>query len=68
MELDSTLAKNATNPNPFEIILLQTILREKIGKPKKHWRQQLYLWRRNGSKGPILDVYDDEILIYCKNF
>jgi len=31
-----------------------------FGRPKKRWRQQLYLWRRNGSKGPILDIYDDD--------
>jgi len=31
-----------------------------IGRPKKRWREQLYIWRRNGSKGPILDVYDDD--------
>jgi hypothetical protein len=31
-----------------------------IKRPKKHWREQLQLWRRNGSKGPILDVYDND--------
>jgi len=34
--------------------------RRTTGRPKKRWREQLYLWRRNGSKGPILDVYDDD--------
>ena len=35
--------------------------RRTIGRPKKRWREQLQLlWRRNGSKGPILDVYDDD--------
>jgi hypothetical protein len=34
--------------------------RRKIARPKKRWREQLYLWRRNGSKGPLLDVYGDE--------
>ena len=29
-------------------------------RPKKSWLEQLQLWRRNGSKGPILDVYDDD--------
>jgi len=33
--------------------------RRTIGRPKKRWREQLQLWRRDGSKGPILDVYDD---------
>ena len=36
-----------------------------IGRPKKRWREQLYLWRRNGPNGPTLDVYDDDdIYIY----
>jgi hypothetical protein len=43
--------------------------RRTIGRPKKRWQEQLYLWRRNGSKGPILDVvvvddddgYDDDV-------
>jgi len=34
--------------------------RRTIGRPKKRWREHLKLWRRNGSKGPMLDVYDDE--------
>ena len=34
--------------------------RRTIGRPKKRWREQLQLWRRNGSKGPIRDVYDDD--------
>jgi hypothetical protein len=33
--------------------------RRTIGRPKKRWREQLLLWRWNGSKVPILDVYDD---------
>jgi hypothetical protein len=37
--------------------------RRTIGRPKKRWRELLYLWRRNGSKGPILDVYDDDELL-----
>ena len=31
-----------------------------IGRPKKRWREQLQLLRRNGRKGPIIDVYDDD--------
>jgi hypothetical protein len=31
-----------------------------IGRPKKRWREQLQLWRRNGPNGPTLDVYDDD--------
>jgi anti-sigma factor ChrR (cupin superfamily) len=34
--------------------------RRTIGRPKKRWRKQLKLWRGNGSKCPILDVYDDD--------
>ena len=34
--------------------------RRSIGRPKKLWREQLLPWRRNGSKGPILGVYDDD--------
>jgi len=34
--------------------------RRTIGRPKKRWREHLQLWRRNGSKGPTLDVYDDD--------
>ena len=34
--------------------------RRTIGRPKKRWREQLQLWRHNGSKGPVLDVYDDD--------
>ena len=33
-----------------------------IGRPKKRWHEQLYVWRRNGSKSPILDVYDEDTL------
>jgi hypothetical protein len=34
--------------------------RRTIGRPKKRWREQIQIWGRNGSKGPILDVYDDD--------
>jgi len=36
--------------------------RRTTGRPKKRWREQLQIWRRNGSKGPIFDVYDDDDL------
>jgi hypothetical protein len=42
--------------------------RRTTGRPKKRWREQLYIWRRNGSKGPILDVYDDEIRVLKKRY
>ena len=34
-----------------------------IVRPKNCWREQLKIWRLNGSNGPILDVYDDDNLI-----
>jgi len=34
--------------------------RRTIGRPKKRWREQLQLRRRNCSKGPILDIYDND--------
>ena len=34
--------------------------RRTIGRTKKRCREQLQLWRRSGSKGPILDIYDDD--------
>jgi hypothetical protein len=35
MELVSTLAKNATKPNPFEIVLLQTTRKENNWKTEE---------------------------------
>jgi len=37
--------------------------RRTIGRSKKRWREQLWLWRRKGPEGPILDVYyyDDDV-------
>ena len=37
--------------------------RRSIGRPRKRWREQLQPWRRNGSKGPILGVYDDDDIV-----
>jgi len=61
-ELAFTLAKNATKPNPLKSYHYRPQRRRTIGRPKKRWREQLQLWRRNGSKGSIVDVYDDELL------
>ena len=33
--------------------------RRTIGRQKKRWREQLHLRRRDGSKGPFFDVYDN---------
>jgi len=43
--------------------------RRTIGRPNKRWREQLQFWRRNGSKGPILDVYaDDDYISYSTKY
>jgi len=47
-------------PKAFEIIPLQTARKENNWKPKKRWREQLQLRRRNGLKVPILDEYDND--------
>ena len=48
--------------NPFQIKPLQTTRKKNNWKTKKRWREQLQLWRRNGSKGPTLHVYDDDLI------
>ena len=48
------------NRIPFKSYHYRPQGRRTIGRPKKRWREQLQLWRRNGSKGPILDVNDDD--------
>ena len=59
-ELASTLAKNATKSNPFEIIPLHTTGKENNWKTEETLARAAVTLRRNGSKGPILGVYDDE--------
>jgi hypothetical protein len=40
-----------------------------VGRPKKRWKEQLYLWRRRGPNGPTLDVYnDDEVTANAATF
>jgi hypothetical protein len=34
-----------------------------VGRPKKRWREHLYLWRRNGPNGPTLDVDDVFVVV-----
>ena len=58
MEPASSLAKNATKP--LKSYHYRPQGRRTIGRPKKRWREQLQLRRRNGSKGPILDIYDND--------
>ena len=61
-ELVSTLAKNVTKPNPFEIILLQTTRKENNWKTKETLDRAVVTLEterikgsRNGSKGPGTD-------------
>jgi hypothetical protein len=61
MELAFTLAKNATKPNPFEIISQQTTRKENNWKTEETLARAVVTLRRNGSKGPFLNVYDDEL-------
>jgi len=60
MELAFTLAKNATKPNPFEIMTLQTTRKENNWKTEGALARAAVTLEWNGSKGPILDVYDDD--------
>ena len=57
-ELTSSLAKNATKP--LKSYYYRPKGRRTIGRPKKLRREQLLLRRRNRSKGPILDDYDND--------
>jgi len=58
MELASSLAKNATKP--LKSYHYRPQVRRTIGRLEKLWREQLQLRRWNGSKGPILDDYDND--------
>jgi len=57
-ELASSLAKNATKPLKSHHYRPQG--RRTIGRPTKRWCEQLQLRRWNGSKGPILNDYDND--------
>jgi hypothetical protein len=63
-----TLAKNATKPNSFEIISLQTTRKENNWKTEETLaRAVVTLGDGTDQMGPILDVYvDDDILITCE--
>jgi hypothetical protein len=54
------LQRMPQNRSPLKSYRYRPQGRRTIGRPKKLWREQLQLWRRNGSKGPILDAYDDD--------
>jgi len=62
MELAFTLAKNAIKPNPFEIIPLQTTRKENNWKTEEMLETAVVTLEIERSKGPILDVYDDDVL------
>ena len=47
----STLAKNATKPNPFEIILLQTTRKEKNWKTEEKLEGAVVALEMEGIKG-----------------
>jgi hypothetical protein len=59
-ELASTLAKNATKSNPFEIIPLQTTGKKNNWKTGETLARAAVTLETGGSKCPILDVYDDD--------
>ena len=61
----SRLQRMSQNRIPFKSYRYRPQGRRTIGRPNKRWREQLQFWRRNGSKGPILDVYaDDDYISY----
>jgi len=50
-ELVSTLAKNATKPNPFEIILLQTTRKENKWKTEETLERTVVTMEKERIKG-----------------
>jgi len=50
-ELVSTLAKNATKPNPFEIILLQTTRKENKWKTEETLERAVVTMEKERIKG-----------------
>jgi hypothetical protein len=59
-ELDVTLAKNATKPNPFEIISLQTTRKKNNWKTEETLARAVVTLETERIKGPVLDVYEDD--------
>ena len=59
-ELAFTLAKNATKPNPFEIIPLQTTRKENDWKTEEALTRVAVTLETEWSNGPILYVDDDD--------
>jgi hypothetical protein len=63
-----TLAKNATKSNPFEIISLQTTRKKNNWKIEETLARTAVILDTNGSKVPILDIYDDDDDVASKQF
>ena len=53
----SHMQRMPQNRIPLKSYLYRPQGRRTIGRPKKRWREQLQLWRRDGSKGPVLNVW-----------
>jgi len=60
MELASTLAKNAKELNPFEIVLLQFTRKGNNWKTEETSERAAVTLETERIKGPTLDVYDDD--------
>jgi len=60
MEMAFTLAKNATKPNLFEIIPLQTTRKRDNWKTEEALARAAVTLETERIKGPILDVYDGD--------
>jgi hypothetical protein len=60
MGLASTLAKNATKPNPFKSIPLQTPREKNNWKNDETLAEAVVHLEADRSNGPILEVYDDD--------
>jgi len=63
MELAFALTKNATKPNPFEIIPLQTTRKENNWKNEETERAVITL-ETERIKGSNLDDDDDDVFIW----
>jgi len=55
----SHLQRMPQNRIPLKAYRYRPQGRRIIGRLKKRWREQLQIWRQSGSKGPILDVYNE---------
>jgi hypothetical protein len=65
-ELAFTPAKNATKPNPFKIISLQSTRKENNCENEETLARAT-VGRRNEPNGPTLDAYDDDNDVSLEN-